>query len=512
MFLVSVIGSIFFCVQNYNLMLLSFFVSTLQFLGVFFLVLVVFNLMIVVHELGHFLAARWRGLRVDKFQIWFGKCIWKKTIDGVQYGLGTIPAGGFVSLPQMAMEAIEGKSDADDLPPVSPLDKIIVAFAGPLFSFLLAILFAVVVWIVKYPESRASNSTTIGFVEEGSPAEKAGLLPGDTVQTIDGRAVTTFGGMSESIQWEVISSKKDRLEFEVVRDGKTLKIPVDAPVGKVPDSVKRYQRIFLRPPLRQVGVGPESTPVLVGKIMENSPAAAAGLKEGDQIVAMDGKALYNFYGMVQHVSRNNPDSVLFKILRDGQTMEIAVKPRVPEDLGDYPKERRMGMGEMQQGDPRRPLQFRDNQLKRDNPVALIVKPLKTMYNTITAVTTPGSGVSAAHLSGAPMIVYIYYKLFKNPDGWRLVLWFSVFLNVNLAIMNLLPIPVLDGGHITMSLYEMIVRRPVPAEILKVLYTGCAFLLFGFMIFIAGFDFRDIFDDVTVQQKKPFRFLDSGATP
>ncbi len=494
-------------------MVVSFLVSTLQFLGVFFLVLVVFNLMIVVHELGHFLAARWRGLRVDKFQIWFGKCIWKKTINGVQYGLGTIPAGGFVLLPQMAMEAVEGKIESEEpLPPVSPMDKIIVAFAGPLFSFLLAIFFAVVVWIVKYPESRASNSTTIGFVEADSPAERAGLQPGDVVRTVNGRQVTTFGGMSESIQWEVMSSKDNLLRFEVVRDGKTLVIPVEAPVPKIPDSVKWHQRLFLRPPFRQVGVGPESTPVLVGKVMENSPAAEAGLKEGDQILRLEGKPIYHFYAILQHVSRVKPETVNFQLLRDGKQIEIAVHPRVPEDLGDFPKEPRIGMGEMQEGDPRRPLQFRDNQLKRDTPMALIVKPLKTMYNTLTAVTTPGTGVNAMHLSGAPMIVYIYYKLFKNPDGWRLVLWFSVFLNVNLAIMNLLPIPVLDGGHITMSIYEMVVRRPIPAEIMKVLYSGCALLLFGFMIFIAGFDFRDIFSDVSTQQKKPFRFLETGATP
>lgn len=494
-------------------MFVSFLVSTLQFLGVFFLVLVVFNLMIVVHELGHFLAARWRGLRVDKFQIWFGKCIWKKTINGVQYGLGTIPAGGFVMLPQMAMEAVEGKAEGDEpLPPVSPLDKIIVAFAGPLFSFLLAIAFAVVVWIVKYPESRNANSTTIGFVEEDSPAERAGLRPGDEVRKVNGRAVTTFGGMSESIQWEVLSSKENELRFDVVREGQPMAIAVEAPVPKIPDSVKWYQRIFLRPPLRQVGVGPRSTPVLVGKVMENSPAAEAGLREGDQILGMDGRPIYHFYAILQHVSRAKPETVKFRLLREGKEVEISVRPRVPEDPGDFPAEPRIGMGEMQEGDPRRPLQFRDNQLKRDTPLALIVKPLKTMYNTITAVTTPGTGVSAMHLSGAPMIVYIYYKLFKNPDGWRLVLWFSVFLNVNLAIMNLLPIPVLDGGHITMSLYEMLVRRPIPAEFMKVVYSGCAFLLFGFMIFIAGFDFRDIFTDVTVQQKRPFRFLETGATP
>src|SRR5712672_913513 len=123
-------------------------------------VLLLFNLLIFVHELGHFLAARWRGLKVDRFAIWFGKPIWKTKINGVEYALGTIPAGGYVSLPQMAtMEAIEGKSESSDkpLPPISALDKIIVAFAGPLFSFLLAIAFAFVVTVVGRPDKRECN-------------------------------------------------------------------------------------------------------------------------------------------------------------------------------------------------------------------------------------------------------------------------------------------------------------------------------------------------------------------
>src|SRR5215208_887517 len=108
-------------------------------------VLLLFNLLIFVHELGHFLAARWRGLKVERFAIWFGKTIWKKKIGGVEFCLNSIPAGGYVSLPQMApMEAIEGKGEerTEPLPPISALDKIIVAVAGPLFSFLLALVFA----------------------------------------------------------------------------------------------------------------------------------------------------------------------------------------------------------------------------------------------------------------------------------------------------------------------------------------------------------------------------------
>src|ERR1700738_2544412 len=106
-----------------------------------FEVLIIFNLLIVVHELGHFLAARWRGLYIEKFGIWFGKPLWKKTINGVQYSLGSLPFGGFVALPQLApMEIIVGKADVDraQLPRISALDKIIGAFAGPLSSFLLA--------------------------------------------------------------------------------------------------------------------------------------------------------------------------------------------------------------------------------------------------------------------------------------------------------------------------------------------------------------------------------------
>src|SRR5512144_1948095 len=128
--------------------------------------LLALNLLIFVHELGHFLAARWRGMKVERFAIWFGKPIWSARINGVEYALGWIPAGGYVSLPQMAtMEMIEGKADqTESLPAASPLDKIIVAFAGPLFSFLLAVAFAVVVWKVGKPVSVGDDTPTLGWV------------------------------------------------------------------------------------------------------------------------------------------------------------------------------------------------------------------------------------------------------------------------------------------------------------------------------------------------------------
>ena len=151
--------------------------------------LLALNLLIFVHELGHFLAARWRRMKVDRFAIWFGKPIWKKKIGGVEYALGWIPAGGYVSLPQMAtMEMIEGKSETpveqvpnvlrrgdvtalDTAANVSPLDKIIVAIAGPLFSFLLALVFAVIVWQVGKPTPQGGDKPVLGWVTPEGPAD-----------------------------------------------------------------------------------------------------------------------------------------------------------------------------------------------------------------------------------------------------------------------------------------------------------------------------------------------------
>ena len=143
-------------------------------------VLLIFNLLIVVHELGHFLAARWRGLVIDEFGIWFGKPVWRKKLGSVWFSLGSIPAGGFVKLPQLApMDAIEGDTEEREapLPPISPLDKIIVALAGPVFSFLLAFVMACIVFQVGKPISEFDKTTVIGFVKPGGPADRAGPDP-----------------------------------------------------------------------------------------------------------------------------------------------------------------------------------------------------------------------------------------------------------------------------------------------------------------------------------------------
>ncbi len=516
-------------------------------------VLVLFNLLIVVHELGHFLAARWRGLYIEKFGIWFGKPIWKKTINGVEYSLGSLPFGGFVALPQLApMDIIEGKADVDrkQLPPISAIDKIIVAFAGPLFSFLLAILFAVIITSVGRPVSEAESTTTIGYVLPDSPAAKAGLKAGDKILAIDEQPVSRFGGMGDdSITWRIVRSEGDTISITVARNvgGKTETQTVQA------KPVVPATKPWMRKALRQIEILPAETPV-VAEVQPESAAAAAGLKPKDVIVAVNGQRLYHILGIRDFVKDHPNDSFTLAVDRDQKSIQLPFDPgnpvidtvykdspadraglkkgdavvaldgqriRTALALSDYIKQRagqpvamtvrRNGKEQTVQVTPEIPQddslprigiiweedygivlnQFGEMTVVHPSPVEQIRAGMMSIFHTVGAIASSKSDVKLQHMSGPIMMMQVYYKMFASADGWRMALWFSVVLNVNLALLNLLPIPVLDGGHIVLAIVESIRRRPVSIRVLEVVQTACAVLIIGFMVYIAFFDVQDL---------------------
>jgi regulator of sigma E protease len=511
-------------------------------------VLLFFNLMIVVHELGHMLAARWRGLVVERFGIWFGKPLWQKQINGVWYSLGSLPFGGFVALPQLApMEAIEGSSSHDraQLPPITPLDKIIVAAAGPVFSLGLAFVFAIAVWFLGRPVSESEATTTIGYVMPGSPAERAGLQAGDRLLSVDGQPVQRWAGLSaDSVTWRIVRSEGDTLAVTFERDGETQTVTARPTIPE--------RRFWQRRATRQLQMLPAETP-MVAQVEPDSPAAAAGLQPSDLITHVNGQRLFNPYGLSTY-AREHPDAALtLTVQRATETLQLPFAPRgatvgdvVPQspaaNAGLRPGDRIVAVDgqparlaedigrkvqdaagrtltlRVERGDdaldvpiipaiprgetiPRIGIRWGSEsgivfdeygklEVVHPGPLEQIQLSLMAIVNTFDALLSSKSDIKLQHMAGPVQIVRVYYILFENPDGWRQAIWFSVILNVNLALLNLLPLPVLDGGHIVLALVEWIRRRPLPARAIATMQYAFALLLISFMLYVTFFDAQD----------------------
>ena len=529
-----------------------------------FEVLLIFNLLIIVHELGHFLAARWRGLHVDKFGIWFGRPILKRTIGGVEFSLGWIPAGGFVLLPQMAtMEAVEGKAgvSGSDLPPIKPLDKIIVAAAGPIFSFLLALLFATIVCIVGRPMAEADTTTVVGYVAPDVPAAKAGFKPGDKIVEVDGHPVSLFTGMVDSISWNFVRSEGSVIPFKVQRGDQILTINSGF---EKPETTG-----WERKSLRQVGLQPAFTPVIakvapdseaakaglqandqvvevggqkiyyikqisewaqqhsraatsadgcprwtdlhvdmqpgrlvISGVIKNSPADVAKLQSGDKIISLNDEQIYDIDAINQYVDANPDKTLTLTVQRGTQPVAVRIRPAIPDRpisqegkthpiIGFYTGESTDGITWDAGG---------KLTTAHISPIEQVSAGVATISNTIGALLSPQSDIKLQHMSGPVMIMRTYYLLFQSEFGWQLALWFSVVFNINLEIINLLPIPVLEGGHILLAILEAIRRRPLNIRVLEVLQGACAILLIGFMLYVS---FYDVQDSVGGNQKPAF---------
>jgi len=435
-----------------------------------FLVVLFFGASIFIHEYGHYLAARWRKLKIERFSIGFGPRLfgWKDR-QGVDWRVSLFPLGGYVALPQLAdMRAIEGADteDTSGLPPLSYADKMIVAGAGAFFNVLFALAIGTVLWITGLPVSEEFESTTVGYVAEEmvdadgmqreGPALRAGLQPGDTILAIDGERVDDWEDIVYGITTGVRRSAagNPRADLLIERDGREMELEV-FPVLDEHEGIRR------------IGLAPSSS-LLIGQVMENSPAERAGLRSGDRIVAANGQSLHHTISLSRLIRDNPQEAIELAILRDGSRETVSLTPEevVYNQAGDTTP--MIGVRWEQVYD-----------LRHINPLTQVYDAVDVTFRVLGALLHPKSDVGISNLSGPVGIGYTLYVI--SQIGILEVLSIVVLININLAILNLLPIPVLDGGHMAFATIGKLRGRPVSPNV--VASAQGAFMIAFLMIFI-----------------------------
>ena len=434
---------------------------------------------VFIHEFGHFIAAKKRGLIADRFSIGFGPRLFGWHHKGTDFRISLLPLGGYVSLPQLAdMGRLEGgENPYKDLPPITYSDKMVVAVMGAVFNLIFAFLITLVLWGVG---REVIKSTTIGTVAEtivnsdgitvASPAQQAGLQSGDTILSIDGNNVSDWWDYMNTLATSVgrTSDGRPQSTIEIQRDQEILTLNV-------------YPELISSERMRALGILPQtdsnSAPIVL-RLEPNMPAYQAGLKIKDRLIALDGESITSGAFLKTYLIKNQNRSIDVTVKRNGQTLILPIQPRIKTEAGET--EPRFGFA-----------YDYDYKVQRihEDPITQLAGFAQTMQRTLYALLNTNSDVGLKNMSGPVGIIHGLNIMARQ--GWVDFIWFLALINVNLAIFNLLPIPVLDGGHMLFATLSKILKRPLPISIMVNLQTAFVSLLLLFIVYVTFFDLRRI---------------------
>ncbi len=412
---------------------------------------VVLGIMILVHEFGHYAAAKLFGVRVDVFSIGFGKRLVGFRKGETDYRISALPLGGYV---KMAGEnPLESHSGAPDEFVSHPRwQRFVIAAAGPAMNILLAIGLLTGVNMVHYEHPvYLDQPAVIGWVAENSPAEKAGIQAGDRIVRIDGTENPTWEdvGLSSAIQ------SNQPLDVAVERGNQVLEKQI-APAANWTDPEQ----------MRSIGWVPDE-PIIVTQIEPTMPAAKAGLRVGDQIVSIDGTPVRSLMSVIRFLQKNGDQPVEISALRSGKEIKFTATPVMTEDNGQ--KRYRLGF----QSEPVRVdklpfAQALSRSIEENKKYSLLIVDLvRKMVRNETSIKQMEGPIGIARASGQA----------ASQPGWTPLLSLMAGISLNLGIFNLLPIPILDGGMILMLIIEGIIRRDISLRIKERIYqTAFVFLV------------------------------------
>jgi regulator of sigma E protease len=383
-------------------------------------------------------------------------------------------------LPQLAdLSGIEGESQTDvaKLPPVSYASKMIVFVAGATCNVLFAFFLACIVWIIGQPAGTGFTSATIAEVtptiktSDGkdviSPAVKAGLKPGDVITKIDGEQVESFADIVEHLALSSGWTKQGEREtiFTIRRGTEQIDVPI-RPVLSGDENI------------RKVGFITVAT-LLVARTSPGSPAEKAGLLPEDQIVAINGTKILTPPQLTDSLRAGLGKPIEFTVLRGGVTRVLRME--TPKAL-ESAKNPDIGLSIKP-----------PTTIIHPNPFEQISESVVKTFRTLWALINPRSDIGFSHVQGPIGIISSFVDVSRA--GLPLALWFTILVNVNLAIFNLLPIPVLDGGEMLFATIGRLRGRPPPVSFILTTRSVFIVLLLSMVLYVSVFDVRRIVRDV-----------------
>ena len=439
--------------------------------------LVVLGVLVAFHELGHFLAARWVGVKVLKFSLGFGPKLFGRQAGETEYLVSAIPLGGYVKLfGEEETEALTPDDRRRSFVHQSLWGKVLIVAAGPGFNFILAyLIFAG--WLSTgsplFVPTFRDLSAEIEALVPGSPAATAGMEIGDRVIQVDGKDISTKTELLDA----VAKSKGQPVVLLVRRDTQTKLLtvhPTQAP-GEVPAGEEPFYSI-----------GAEETPPLVTSVMAGSPASAAGLQPGDRVAAIEGQAIYTWSQMTTQVKEHPQKPLRIEVIRSGQRVPLTVTPSADKVTI---KGHTIEVGKIGISGPGRSL------MRSDNPLEAVYHGVEATWGW-TELTVVGlykiiaGDISSKNIGGPLTIANISGE--AASQGTSNVIFLIAILSINLGVLNLLPIPILDGGHLLFFLIEGILRKPIGERQREVAQQVGLVLLVGVMIFAFWNDLERMF--------------------
>jgi regulator of sigma E protease len=415
--------------------------------------LFVLGVLVFIHELGHFLLCRWNGVRVITFSLGFGPKLLKVQRGDTEYCISAIPLGGYVKMAGENPDDPQTGAD-DEFLAKSKWQRFQILIAGPAMNILLAVvLLAVVLMRGADVLAYLDQPAVIGAVLPDSPADKAGIRPGDTITQVGTTRIRTW----EHLDMAVGSRPDSDVDVTLTRAGREEHVKVR------PDLKEIRTRTGAKFEVGHIGVLPDVYPS-VASFVPGKPAESSGLKAGDQILAVDGQRMVFVSQVIEAISKKSGDQPIeFRVRRDGNELTI---PVTPYKEGDATKVG-MYMSEATRSYKPTPIEAVGMSVQRNVEMAGMI--LGTLKDLVTGEASPKQlmgPVGIAQLSGE-----------AAKTDLIAVLMLMASISLNLGLLNLMPIPVLDGGHIFIMAIETISRRDFSLQVKeKMLFVGFVLLM------------------------------------